>query len=180
MFFAFWLLSFFCRSQVRNLIFEGGFEQGYARGEADGEALTHERLDLAFQQGCASVLASRDSRLSVAFNEGYAKGKSKGQEKGFAEGWNTLQELRVGDTVHEYLSRLVDEDERRCRAEGEMAERASIWNIRCARTHLADIEPRAPNRAEEAGMLEALRRARTRSPRWRQALAAERQFHAGF
>jgi hypothetical protein len=163
---------------VRDLIFNGGFEQGFAQGEASREALSHHQLDLAFQQGHAAALATPAVR--EAFDEGYRKGKGKGEHKGFTEGWECLQELRVGDTVHEYLTRLVDEDERRCRAEGEMAERASIWNIRCARTHLADIEPRAPDRSEAEGMLEALRRARTRSPRWRRALAADRQHQAGF
>ncbi len=163
---------------MRELIFDGGFSQGYAQGEAAREALTHEQLDLAFQQGHAAALASRLDE--PAFDEGYRKGKGKGQDKGFTEGWECLQELRVPQGVHDYLLQLVDADEARLKAMGEMAERTSIWNIRGARNLLADIEPRAPDRSEAEGMLDALRRARTRSPRWRRALAADRQHQAGF
>jgi hypothetical protein len=172
---------FFARVQVRELIFDGGFEQGYEQGHAAGGLLTQSLLDLAFEQGRAHALSLRYSRPDgAAFNEGYKRGEGKGVELGFTEGWETLQGLRVAEGVHAYLSRLVDADERRCRAEGEMSERASIWNIRGARTHLADIEPQAPDRREAEGMLEALRRARTRSPRALRFLAEHRQAHAGF
>ncbi len=165
---------------MRNLIFDGGYQQGYARGEADGEALRHEQLDLAFQQGHNRALTERAVVLERrAYEEGFRKGKGKGTEVGYTEGWGTLQELRVPRGVHDYLMRLVDADEAQVKALGDLAWRGSAHNIMGARNHLADIEPDAPNRDEEAGMLEALRRARTRSPRALRLIAADRQFHAG-
>jgi hypothetical protein len=172
---------FSVRVQVRNLIFDGGFEQGYAQGEAAREALSHEQLDLAFQQGHAAALTDRAvAAHGEAFEEGYRKGKGKGREKGFGDGWEALQELRVAPGVHAYLSRLVDADEARLKAMGDLAWRSIAFEACGARTLLADIEPKAPDREEAAGMLEALRRARTRSPRAVRNLAEHRQARAGF
>ncbi len=134
---------------MRNLIFDGGFEQGFEQGHAEGALLTQARLDLALEQGRNFALRGRYSREDGdAFEEGFAKGKGKGREKGFDDGWSSLTGLRVPQGVHAYLVQLVDADERRMRAMGDLAERSSAHAIWGARIHLADIEPSAQDRGE--------------------------------